>query len=694
MKALLPVLDAAFEGLPVAILYTDPARVVVAMNAAAEQLLGWTRAELVGRTTDVLYAAQADYDATGRERFAPSASADETRFEALLRHRSGSTFWGAIHARILRSATGEPAGIVGTVLDVTEQRRWTARRELLARMSELSTSLDPQIRIATAARIALPDFAEGAIVYLAEPDGEVTLAAVEHVDPAQIPIIRASFAEGGLPRDAPHGYRRVLREGVTELVTRVDDSFIDRVSRDEAHRAILRASALRSAVTVPLAVDGPPIGAMMLWRTRDDPFTSDDALLAEELGDRVAVALEHARLYRSEREARAAAESAARAKDEFLAVVSHELRTPLNAILGWARLLAGGALDGERAARAVATIERNAVAQAKLVEDLIDVSRIIAGKLELVVGAVDVEVLALDVVDALRPGADARAVELAVTVHRPGTVSGDAQRLRQVLVNLLSNAIKFSDAGRVDVTIGGDEDAVVVEVADAGAGIDPALLPHVFDRFWQADSSSSRRHGGLGIGLAVARTLVEKHGGTIEAASEGAGRGARFAVRLPRRIDVVPTSDTRPPASTAVLAGVRVLVVDDDADARELASWILTEQQAVVDVAADAASADRSLAERPCDVLVCDVAMPREDGHAFIRRLRARSSARHLPAVAVSAYASAEDRARSLAAGFEAHLPKPVAADALVTTVARLARAHGDHTVDRANDRGTGSLDD
>jgi CheY-like chemotaxis protein len=379
------------------------------------------------------------------------------------------------------------------------------------------------------------------------------------------------------------------------------------------------------------------------------------------------------------REALAAAEESNRLKDEFLAVVSHELRTPLNAILGWARMLRAGTLSQDDVPRALETIERNAQVQAQLIEDLLDVSRIVSGKLRLDMRPVDVRELIEEAVDTVRPTADARGVALAVAIGNVGPVSGDAQRLQQVAWNLLSNSIKFTPRGGI-VTVRAEQVGATVRilVTDTGQGIDSAFLPHVFDRFRQAASTGQTSRKGLGLGLAIVRNLVEAHAGTVEATSEGPGKGATFTVELPVMVGRTVLS-TEPaggyPSSletTLSLNGMRVLVVDDDADARDMLATALRQYGADVQLTASAEEALRAASAECPDVLVSDIEMPEVTGYDLVRRLRQSDDAelRRLPAVALTAYARAEDRVKALIAGFQTHVPKPVEPAELVTVIA------------------------
>jgi signal transduction histidine kinase/ActR/RegA family two-component response regulator len=384
------------------------------------------------------------------------------------------------------------------------------------------------------------------------------------------------------------------------------------------------------------------------------------------------------------------AEQSNHLKDQFLATVSHELRTPLNAIQGWARMLGSKQLPPDRASHAIATIERNVATLAHLVEDLLDVSRIVVGTLHLASQPVDLVAVVQAALDVVRPLAVTKNVQLAFSPNLPAVaaVSGDAGRLQQVIWNLLANAIKFTpEGGHVDVVIERSNNHMEIRVVDTGEGISPDFLPHMFERFRQADGATTRRHTGLGLGLAIVRQLVELHGGTVHAASEGVGRGATFTVRLPisageAHVDqAAALGERRIAASTASptphvprLDGLRIVVVDDSADGRALTSLMLTQAGASVTAVASVREALQTLdVERP-DALVSDIGLPDEDGYGLIRQIR-QYEAEHggfLPAVALTGHARAEDRARILAAGFQAYVPKPVDPVELTAAIATI----------------------
>jgi signal transduction histidine kinase/ActR/RegA family two-component response regulator len=393
---------------------------------------------------------------------------------------------------------------------------------------------------------------------------------------------------------------------------------------------------------------------------------------------------ERERLLRNEKAARKDAEIANRMRDEFLATVSHELRAPLNSILGWARLMETGQLNEEMMVKATRTIVRNAESQNRLIEDLLDVSRIISGKLRLEVMTIKPINVVESALENVRPAAEAKGITLEIKENADVShISGDPNRLQQVIWNLLSNAIKFTpNEGVVRLEIERTDDFVELRVKDTGVGIKEEFLPHVFDRFRQADASSIRKFGGLGLGLAIVRHITEMHGGTVSAYSGGENKGSTFVVRLP--LVVSPKDDeenkngtnrqTLETNSTLSLDGLLILVVDDEEDTRQLLTQSLTFYGATVTTAVSAADGFQQLQNKSPDVLVSDIGMPDEDGYSFIRKVRTASDEKmkDIPAIALTAFARAQDRMRALSSGFQNHVAKPVEPDELVTVIASL----------------------
>ena len=369
-------------------------------------------------------------------------------------------------------------------------------------------------------------------------------------------------------------------------------------------------------------------------------------------------------------------------------MVSHELRTPLNAMLGWTTLLRGGSLSVERREQALEVIERNVRAQAQLVEDLLDISRVITGKLRLDIQVVDLNGVVTDAVEAMRPAAEGKAVTLRASVASDlGPISGDPDRLRQVVYNLLSNAVRHTPrGGKVVVEVGRDRGEVCISVTDTGEGIPNELLPHIFERFRQGEGGTTRRYGGLGLGLAIVKHIVELHGGSITVVSEGKGRGAKFTVKVPlnapreRDLDAARTSAARMIEKGRIerrpeLAGLRVLVVDDDEDARELVATVLAFSDVAVVMASSAAEALERFEDQAPDVLVSDIGMPGTDGYALLEEIRKRPAERggRTPAIALTAFARLEDRTRALLAGYNMHVAKPIEPSELLVVVSALS---------------------
>ena len=497
------------------------------------------------------------------------------------------------------------------------------------------------------------------------------------------------YAVSGVPREAFSHFPMPLNTelfGPTfrgEAAVRIDDVRTDaRYGHDSAHYEMLTGHLpVTSYLAVPvMSRAGDVLGGLFFGHESAGMFREREERLVVGLAAQAAVAMDNARLYRQAQEAN-------RMKDEFLATLSHELRTPMNAIMGWAQLLREGKLDAATTDRAVQTIDRNARVQTQLISDILDVSRIVSGKLRLDVRPVELVRAVEAALDTIRPAAEARDIDVQTALDAgAGLVSGDADRLQQVVWNLLSNAIKFTPSGgRVHVRLVRIEPHVQLTVQDSGIGIDRDFLPHVFERFRQGDSSSTRPHGGLGLGLALVRDLVELHGGTVQLSSAGRDQGATFTVKLPVIGAVRPPAPELPPAAPesatmAALAGsrrgVNVLLVDDEADARDLFKAVLEGSGARVTAVGSGAEAYSSFTTSPPDVVVSDIEMPEENGYDLIRRLRGLPEERggRIPAAALTAYARAEDRIRALRAGFQHHVTKPVQPAELVAVVASLVR--------------------
>jgi signal transduction histidine kinase/ActR/RegA family two-component response regulator len=632
----------------------------------------------------------------------------------------------------------------GTQRDVTDSKRADELQKFLVSASAvLGTSLDYETTLRNVARLAVPFFADCCIVDIAL-NGSVQRVAIAHRDPSKEELAQQMRYRYPYNPEANIGVPKVLRTGEAEMFSHISLSLLESAAPDADHLRFLREVGLRSYMCVPMIGRGQTVGAISFITAESGyHYTQTDLALAQDIGRRAGIAIENAHLYQEAQQAREEAEAARaqaeaaqieaeranRAKDEFLAVVSHELRTPLTPILGWLHLLRTSRLNAPQTTQALETIERSARLQVQLVNDLLDVSRIVSGKLRLEIRQCDINRAITDAVASVRGAADMKGIHLKVTVDVVGQVDCDGDRLQQIVWNLLSNAIKFSPEGSsVELRVQRQEPKLIISVRDYGIGIEPDFLPYVFDRFRQADSATTRRHGGLGLGLAIVNHLVEMHGGTIVVQSDGAGQGALFSVALPLRtpgpqIEPLPSPETSTASSEYSLdragdarqtdiaqlsansvehpgqtgsgaraelpapcgadsattdemrlSGLRVLVVDDEPDARTMIAAVLAQSGAAVLEAASAAHALSVLKNEVPDVIISDIAMPDIDGYTFIDRVRhANPTSRDIPAMALTARARAVDRQHSLDAGFQHHLCKPVDADDLIKAVASLA---------------------
>ncbi|WP_225410319.1 ATP-binding protein [Stigmatella hybrida] len=567
-----------------------------------------------------------------------------------IRTRAGEERWVWDRGRGIFSAEGQLLAMEGFVADVTAQRRAEEERQKLVHVVERSSDF-----------VGIAD-TEGRMLFVNEAG--LKMVGLGSLEAARGTRILDYFTD----EDRPFGENTLLpvmlREG--------------RWEGEYRFRHFQTGQAVPTYFTL-FTLRHPQTGALQGIAT----VTRDITQAKRQEAERAA-------LLEREKAARADSERANQLKDEFLATVSHELRTPLTAMLGWVQMLRTGSLPDHKRQRALETVERNARAQAQLIEDLLDVSRIMSGKLKLEVETVEMTAIVEQALESVRPAADAKGIHLQAALDATGSVLGDAHRLQQVVWNLLSNAVKFtSKGGRVQVMVERQDASVEVTVTDTGAGIPPAFLPHVFERFRQAEGGTSRQYGGLGLGLSIVRNLVEMHGGTVSAQSEGEGQGAAFTVRLPLlmavRKDVAPPLAPReaplrePPACPPELSGLHVLVVDDEEDTREMLRTLLEGCRARVTCASSAAQGLALLREHRPDALVSDIGMPGEDGYSFIRKVRAldREEGGRTPAVALTAYARMEDRTRALLAGFQSHCPKPVEPMELMAVLASLCSQVG-----------------
>jgi PAS domain S-box-containing protein len=632
-----------------AVIATDPHGRVLYLNPVAESLTGWPDDQARGRELAEVFPivdelTRRPAESPVHEVLATGRAAVPAKHAVLLGRNRGEVPIED-NAAPIRDEHGRVAGVILVFRDISEKRRADLLNERLAAIVESSDDIIASKDLDG----VITSWNRGAERILGYSAAEVVGRHVSMLMPPE------------LVEDMPRILEKIRRgETVDHYQTRrrrKDGTLID---------VSLTVSPIRDA-------EGRIVGASKIGR---------DVTAERRARD------ERDHLLEAAQEAKARAEAANRLKDEFLATLSHELRTPLNAILGWARILGTRPPDPEDLKQGLEVIDRNARVQVQIIEDLLDISRIISGTMRLDVQRVDLAEVIDAAVAAVAPTAEAKGVRIGRVLDRlAGPVSGDPARLQQVVWNLLTNAVKFTPrGGRVQVLLERVNSHLEVSVIDSGAGISPEFLPHIFERFSQADSSTTRRHGGLGLGLAIVKQLAELHGGAVRAKSPGEGQGSTFVVHLP--ITVVHEArpeKTRPkdePAgefdcSERPLEGIRVLVVDDEPDARQLVRRVLAECGADVALAESAARAVELLEAFRPDILVSDVGMPEQDGYDLIRQVRSRVAAKALPAVALTAFARSEDRRRALLAGFQTHVAKPVDPAELVAVVASLVERTG-----------------
>ncbi|HET7433929.1 MAG TPA: ATP-binding protein [Thermoanaerobaculia bacterium] len=581
--------------------------------------------------------------------------------------RSGRYHWFSIRAVPVHASDGRILEWVGVIADIHERKRHEDNAAFLNRASELlASSLNVDQTLRNLARLTVPAIADWCAIDLVREGEPYDRLVIEHVDPSRAEL---AFELDRRFRPAPEvdPTAIVLATGKSQILEELSDERLAEIVQPEA-LALSRTLGLRSWILAPMIARGRTIGAFNVVHGESGRrYAEEDIPFIEDIAHRAAIAIDNARLFEE-------AQRANRAKDEFLTTLSHELRTPLTAISGWAAMLQMGSLDEKTTSTAIETIGRSARVQGELIDDLLDLSRVVSGKLHLEVETIDLAPIVEQAVVAAHPAAEAKQLALAFVAEEPVLlVRGDERRLRQIAWNLVSNAVKFTQrGGSIRVTLSRVHQHARVEVSDNGPGIDATFLPHVWERFRQADSSVSREHGGLGLGLAVARELVELHGGTVSVASAGRGQGATFAFELPlARLGVASSViATNAATSDRPLQGRRILVVDDDHESRTVLGAMLRRFGADVLLVESVDAAMRAVQATAFDAVVTDLAMPGEDGFSLVRRMRETSQ---IPIVAVSAIAGdTSDRRRADEAGFSEFLRKPVEPRVLANTVARL----------------------
>jgi PAS domain S-box-containing protein len=721
-------LATLFESAPIGMGLLDAGQRFISINTALAEINGISLEDHLGRTPEELFG-QSNPDlvnlcneiyATGQAFSSPNLSVSAPN-----RPDRRPGYYSVYYLPTLHPSQGVES-MLAYVMDVTERFRLEQAQQFLADSSQvLSSSLDYQTTLSSIARLVVPHLADWCTVHIVDEDGETRRLAVAHVNPEK--VAWADELDKRYPYDPnePRGVPEVIRTGRSEIYPEIPDHLLVEAAKDEDHLQILREVGFSSVMIVPLWVQGRSLGAISFIAAESGRrYDQNDLELAEELGRRAALAVENAQLYARAQRDRDRAEAANRVKDEFLAVLSHELRSPLNPILGWAGLLRQGKLDPTKADYAIEAIERNAKLQVQLIEDLLDVSRILRGKLSFNKAPVNLALVIEAALETVQLAIEAKAIEVKVegiqerrtdpAKASPLFVLGDAARLQQVVWNLLSNAVKFTpEGGRVEVKLEIGEDRVQgsgfraqglevgdarptsevgpphpapsphfqsyaqITVRDTGKGIAADFLPHVFDYFRQADATTTRKFGGLGLGLAIVHHLVEMHGGTVQADSPGEDQGATFTLKLP----LLQTSQQSepiqdPPATSLDLSGIKVLVVDDEADAREFAAFLLEQHGAKVKAVASASEVLAILPQFQPDLLLSDIGMPETDGYMLLRQVRnlPPEMGGQVPAIALTAYAGEINYQRALSVGFQRHIAKPVEPADLITAIVNLTR--------------------
>jgi len=600
----------------------------------------------------------------------------------MLRAADNVYHWHLVRAVPFRDQQGKVVRWIGTCTDIHDQKRSEQLQRFLAEASSLlSSSLDYAATLKSVARLAVPRMADFAAVHLINKDSEEPLLlAFSHRDQQKTKVIWELHKNFKLSTISNVGPLYVMRTGSAEFFPDITGEVIARNQLSQQLRSAIEAIGVRSSICVPLIARDHILGSLTFgYAESGRRYNESDLNFAKDLARRVALALDNARLFEE-------AQSSSRAKDEFLATLSHELRTPLNVILGWVELLKTGQFDKSCFEEGLQALERNAKVQSALINDLLDVSKIISGKFTVDLKSISLGQVVRDAIESVHFMAKAKNIHLISDISEAmAPVHGDQNRLQQVISNLLTNAVKFTPAGgtiKVESSQLSDHQNIV-RVIDSGRGMDPKFLPHVFDRFVQENAGTTRTHGGMGLGLAIVKHLVQLHGGSVRAESAGPGKGATFSVILPclearttaqasgseSSVSPHPTLGLRP------LSGLRVLITDDSLDVLNLIAVFLRRQGAQVLTASDGQEAIRLIQSSKPDVFLCDIGMPDEDGYAVIKKVRSlpKDSGSQIPAAALTAYARPEERIATLKAGFQLHLTKPITSADLTDAVLALA---------------------
>ncbi|WP_414519317.1 ATP-binding protein [Nostoc sp. PCC 9305] len=686
-----------FDFAPDGYLVTDTFGTILEANRAATIHLNVSQRFLTGKPL-LTFIAQSDHQAFFNYLTQLQQLDRGGEWEVCLQPREKICFDVALTVVTVRNDLGKPVALRWLMRDISQRRRLELQRQQLfaneqaARIaaqaaekrsnflaeasSVLASSLDYRTTLTSVAQLAVPTLADWCIVDVVENNLPVfTNPVIVASEPGNDALIRELQQRYPIAVDADYGPAKVLRTGKPELVTNILESSLQKKSSNEEHFSLLRQLQIKSQMVVPLLVRNRKLGTILFASAQPGRhYTTVDLEMAEELAQHAAFAIENAQLYQQAQEAN-------RIKEEFLAIVSHELRTPLNSMLGWVQLIRTRKWDEATTSKALETIERNAKLQRKLIEDILDISRIVQGQIRLNLRKVDLIPVIQAAIEAVHPTSEIKDIQVEFNLDSSvGQVMGDAERLQQVVWNLLSNAVKFTPSGgRVEVHLEQVNSNIQITVSDTGKGISTDFLPYIFERFRQADSTTTRVDNGLGLGLAIVHHLVEMHSGTVYAVSEGEGKGAKFTVLLPL-VEPQPEQlikDSKVKVDNLlILNGLQILVVDDNADTRELIAFILEQSGGQVRAVSSVGEALEALERLKPDVLVSDIGMPDEDGYSLIRKVRAQEAEQEekILAVALTAFARDEEHRLALQAGFQVHLSKPVEPEELVKVVANLAK--------------------
>jgi PAS domain S-box-containing protein len=698
-------LAAIVESSDDAIISKDLNGIVTSWNLAAERMFGYSAEEMIGASIRTIIPTERQSEEDRTLAIIRSGGRVD-HFETVRRRKDGSLLTISLTVSPIRKADGTIVGASKIARDMTQLKGAEAERFRLLEETAAITETLNEVGAAVASDLDRTSMVQA----VADAATELTTAAfgvfAYHVvndagDASTLHTVSGApgrtLSKLSMPWNTDVFDPAFKGSGVVRCDDITKDPRCSRHAPDHGDPDGLVPA--RSYLAVPVkARAGEVIGGLFLGHPEAGRFTEQHERLAIGIASWASVGLENAHLYRS-------AQEASRIKDDFLASLSHELRTPLNAILGYARIIRSGTIPQEKLDKALETIDRNAHALTQIVEDVLDVSRIVSGKMRLTVQPVDVPDAVRAAIDAVTPAADAKGIRITTALDPAASpISGDPDRLQQILWNLLTNAVKFTNrGGQVKVGLERIDSNVEITVSDTGMGITAEFIPHLFERFRQADAGTTREHRGLGLGLAIARQLTEMHGGTIDVSSGGRGLGATFRVRLPLMIVRQARSDQSRLSQRAGqprvrlfpydLRRVHVLVVDDDRDALSLVSDVLQTAGARVTTAASAAQALTIIHAETPDVLVADLAMPHMDGFELINHIRKSDNPKlqDLPAVALTAYARSDDRIKAARAGFHVHLAKPIEPAELAMTIASLARRFGTRSDDLAAAHASGT---